>query len=159
MSIRTLVSMHLLSQTDLLIVRYYLLPFISCKCGLVATLWQSSVTKDAVMSHILLCCVVRPPMWQTMAWHTVNVAAQLHVWEVFVRLHSYLKHGESQNSSLWNSKSSKRRTADHDDSPCSVYSAINPMMFLRGKCAIYGLSLFLLNLSVSCVAIRATRQC
>ena len=76
-----------------------LLPFIGCNCDLVAKLWQISVTRDAVMSHcILLCCVVKPPMWQTMAWHTVNVAAQLHVWEVFVRLHSYLKHSESQNS-------------------------------------------------------------
>ena len=136
-----------------------LLPLSGCKCGLVVTLWQTSVIGDAVVFHILLCCVVKPPMWQTMAWHTVNVAAQLHVWEVFVRLHSYLKHSESQNSSLWNSKSSKRRTAGHDDSHYSVYSTINPMMFLRGKCAIKGLSLFILNLSVSCVAIRATSQC
>ena len=69
-----------------------------CKCGLVVTLWQTSETREDVMSHILLCCVVKPPMWQTMAWHTVNVAAQLHVWEVFVRLHSYLKHSKSLNS-------------------------------------------------------------
>ena len=38
----------------------------NCKCGLVVT-WQTSVARDAVMSHILLFCVVKPPMWQTMA--------------------------------------------------------------------------------------------
>ena len=96
LSIRTLLWMHLL-----IIRSTYLLPLSGCKCALVVTLWQTSVARDAVMSHIMLCCVVEPPMWQTMAWHTVSVAAQLHVWEVFVRLHSYLKHGESQNSSLW----------------------------------------------------------
>ena len=51
-----------------------LLPLIGCKCSLVVTLWQTSVTRDAVMSHILLCCVVNPPMLQT----AVNVVAQLH---------------------------------------------------------------------------------
>ena len=43
-----------------------LLPLSGCKCGLVVT-WQTSETREAVMSHILLCCVVKPPMWQTMA--------------------------------------------------------------------------------------------
>ena len=49
--------------------------------GSVATLLQTSVRSEAVMSWISLWRMVgKPSIWQIMAWSTVNWAPQLQVW-------------------------------------------------------------------------------
>ena len=43
-------------------------PDSDCKGGSVATLWHTSVNREAVMSRISLCRIVgKPPVWQIMA--------------------------------------------------------------------------------------------
>ena len=98
-------------------------PDSGCRCGSVATLEQTSVSREAVMSLTSLWRMVgNPSMWQTMAWSEVNVLPQVHCRGVFWRAHPYRRQRESLNSPLFKWKPWFRRgsTDSHEEAPRSL---------------------------------------
>ena len=87
---------------------------------MVAYLWHTSESSEAVTSRSSLCRIVgKPPLGQIMAWSVEKAVPQLHSVGVFSNFQPYRKQIASLNGPLWREKlwSSSGRTDSHEEAP------------------------------------------